>query len=127
MKRIVFMLLVSVSTHANADDRFVAKGFDLVDGAIVCRSLDMADYISTKINQARHARLSLPPELRRQMALMNGEDLGAEPNPSGYGCALVPIGTPMTVQKGNYVPVVSGTLPNGQPFSGVTLPAMVGH
>lgn len=127
MKKLVFMLLISVSTCASADEQFVAKGFDLVDGAIVCSSLGLANYLSTRINQARHARLSPPPELRRQVALINGEDPGAEPKPSDYGCAFVPIGTPMTVQKGNYVPVVSGILPNGRPFSGVTIPAMVGH
>lgn len=127
MKKIVFVLLASVSTCVNADDRVVAKGFDLVDGAIVCNSLDLADYISSRINQARHARQSLSPELRRQATLIRGDNPGAEPRPSDYGCTFVPIGTLMTAQNGNYVPVVSGVLADGRRFSGVTLPAMVGH
>jgi hypothetical protein len=102
-----------------------AQGMDLVDGAIVCRSLDLASYIYGQINQARHARQTLPPELRRQAMLTNGEDPGAEPKPSDYGCVLVPVGTSLTVEPGNYVPVVSGMLPNGRRFKGVTLPTMV--
>jgi hypothetical protein len=104
-----------------------AQGFDLVDGAVVCSSFDLANYIATQINQARHARQALPPELRRQAVLMNGEDPGAEPKPSDYGCVLVPVGTALTVEPGNYVPVVSGLLPDGHRFKGVTLPTMVGR
>lgn len=104
-----------------------AQGFDLVDGAIVCDSLDVANYISGQINIARHARQSLPADLRRQAALVNGHDVGQEPRLAEYGCVLVPAGTPLTVAPGNLVPVVSGKLPNGRRFSGVTLPAMVGR
>jgi len=58
--------------------------------------------------------------------LINGYDVGAEPRPGDYGCALVPAGTPLKVDPGNYVPVVSGVLPNGRKFSGVTIPNMIG-
>jgi hypothetical protein len=103
----------------------IAKGMDLVDGAVVCPSYDLAGFIFGEINKARHARISLSPEIRRQAMLMNGYDLGAEPRPSDYGCVLVPAGTPLKVDSGNYVPVVSGRL-NGRRFSGVTLPNMIG-
>lgn len=102
-----------------------AQGFDLVDGAVVCRSYDLANFLAGEINKARHARISLSPELRRQAELINGYDYGAEPKLLDYGCVLVPIGTPLTVEPGNYVPVVSGVLPDGRRFQGVTLPAMV--
>ena len=103
----------------------IAKGMDLVDGAVVCRSLDLASYIYGQINMATHARRSLSPELRKQAALVNGYDEGQEPRLADYGCVLVPVGTPLTVEPGNYVPVVSGVLPNGRRFKGVTLPTMV--
>jgi hypothetical protein len=105
--------------------RPTAQGFDLVDGAVVCRSYDLANFLAGEINKARHARISLSPELRRQAELINGYDYGAEPKLSDYGCVLVPVGTPLTVEPGNYVPVVSGHLANGHSFRGVTLPSMI--
>ncbi|WP_250481906.1 hypothetical protein [Caballeronia sp. NCTM5] len=102
-----------------------ARGIDLVDGAIVCSSYDLAEFMYGQINTARHARRTLPPELRRQAALVNGYDNGAEPRLADYGCAMVPSGTKLSVQKGNFVPVVSGTLPDGRKFTGVTLPQMI--
>lgn len=102
-----------------------ARGIDLVDGAIVCSSYDLAEFMYGQINTARHARRSLPPELRRQAALVNGYDNGAEPRLSDYGCVMVPTGTKLSLQKGNIVPIVSGTLPDGRKFTGVTLPPMI--
>lgn len=103
----------------------IARSFDLVDGAVVCPSFDLADFLAGEINKARHARQSLSPELRKQAALINGYDYGAEPRPSDYGCVLAPTGTPLEVESGNYVPVVSGVLPNGRKFKGVTIPNMI--
>lgn len=103
----------------------IAKGMDLVDGAVVCRSYDLAAWMYGQINVARHARQSLSPELRRQAALIKGYDEGAEPRLADWGCVLVPTGTPVALETGNYVPVVSGVLPNGRRFQGVTLPTMI--
>ncbi|MGI4812796.1 MAG: hypothetical protein ACRYGG_05600 [Janthinobacterium lividum] len=100
---------------------------DLVDGAVVCPSMNLSSWLYGEINMARHARASLPPELRRQAALVNGYDEGAEPDPADYGCLIVPPGTPLAVEAGDIVPVVSGTLSNGKRFSGVTMPSMVSH
>lgn len=105
-----------------------AKGMDLVDGAIVCPSMDEANWLYSRINAARHARQSLSPDLRRQGALLNGYDYGAEPRPSDYQCQFVPAGTPMNVRmEMGVIPVVSGKLKDGRPFAGVTIPNMVEH
>jgi hypothetical protein len=112
-------------TPAPAPKQPTAGSFDLVDGAVVCPSFDLADFLAGEINKARHARQSLSPELRRQAELINGYDYGAEPRPSDYGCVLAPTGTTLTVEQGNYVPVVSGVLPDGRKFKGVTIPNMV--
>jgi hypothetical protein len=138
MKILIFVVagLVSASAFAQSDPpkyKFstdvppqpVAQGMDLVDGAVVCPSMDEATWLFGWINKARHARKSLSPELRKQAALVNGFDYGAEPRPSDYGCALVPAGTPLDVETGNYVTVVSGVLPNGRKFKGVTIPNMI--
>jgi hypothetical protein len=119
----VGLMLIACVAHAEP----TAKGMDLVDGAVVCSSLNLTNYIYSQINMARHARQSLPPEVRRQAALVNGYDDGQELRLADYGCVLVPVGTPLTVEPGNYVPVVSGVLPNGRRFQGVTLPTMVGR
>jgi hypothetical protein len=103
-----------------------ARGMDLVDGAIVCPSLDEASWLYGRINSARHARMSLSPELRRQAALVNGYDEGAEPKPADYRCQLVPEGTPMNVRmEMGVIPVVWGKLQDGRPFAGVTIPNMI--
>lgn len=104
----------------------IAKGIDLVDGAIVCPSMDEANWLFGQINMARHARLSLPADLRRRAALVNGYDIGEEPNPSDYRCQFVPAGTPMNVKmEGGYLPVVWGTMKDGRPFAGGTNPQMI--
>lgn len=105
----------------------VAKGMDLVDGAIVCSSYDLATWMYGQVNVARHATRSLSPEIRRQNALITGYDVGREPRLADWGCLLVPAGTPFSVEPGNGVPVVSGQLADGRKFGGVTLPAMVGR
>jgi hypothetical protein len=102
-----------------------SRGVDLVEGAIVCSSYDLAEFMYGQINSARHTRASLPQELMRQAALVNGYDYGAEPRLSDYGCVMVPSGTKLSVEKGNFVPVVSGKLPDGRKFTGVTLPPMI--
>jgi hypothetical protein len=113
-------------TPVPAPKQPTAKGMDLVDGAIVCPSLDEATWLYGQINQARHARQSLSPELRKQGALLNGYDYGAEPRPSDYRCQLVPDGTPMNVRmEMGVIPVVWGKMKDGRPFAGVTIPNMV--
>ena len=121
----VGLLAVACACHAAPVENGIAKGMDLVDGAVVCSSYDLAAWMYGQINIARHARKSLPAELRRQAALVNGYDDGAEPRLADWGCVLVPAGTPMAVQPGNIVPVVSGRLANCRKFEGVTLPTMI--
>ncbi|MGV7245052.1 hypothetical protein ACRXB1_25460 [Caballeronia sp. M23-90] len=96
-----------------------------IDGAIVCSSLNLTQYIYGRINVARHLQAHLPPDLRRQAALVKGYDESVEPRLSDFDCVLVPIGTPLSVEPGNFVSVVSGKLPNGKHFTGVTLPNMI--
>jgi hypothetical protein len=110
---------------AGAQTPATARGLDLVEGAIVCSSYDLTEFLYGQINSARHARQRLTPDLRRQASLINGYDYGTEPRPSDYGCVMIQAGTRLSVEKGNLVPVVSGRLPDGRKFMGVTLPMMV--
>lgn len=120
----VGLLAVACGCHGAPADA-VAKGMDLVDGAIVCSSYDLAAWMYGQVNVARHAVRSLSPESRRQAALIRGYDIGREPRLEDWGCVLVPTGTPLAVEPGNTVPVVSGRLADGRRFEGVTLPTMV--
>lgn len=120
----VGLLAVACACHGAPADA-VAKGMDLVDGAIVCSSYDLSAWLYGQLNVARHAVRTLSPERRRQNALITGYDVGQEPRLEDWGCVLVPTGTPLSVEPGNSVPVVSGRLANGHRFAGVTLPAMV--
>lgn len=127
------MQSISISTESSApasqvdpERKAVAKGMDLVDGAIVCPSMDEANWLFGQINMARHARLSLSPELRRQAMLIRGYDEGEEPKPSDYRCQFVPAGTPMNVKmEMGVIPVVWGTMKDGRPFAGVTNDQMI--
>jgi hypothetical protein len=60
-----------------------------------------------------------------QSQLLRGAPTSAPP-PERYGCALLPPGTAVLLERGNVVPVVSAKLANGKTVRGVTLPAMVG-
>lgn len=118
-------LLALACTCRGAPANASAKGMDLVDGAIVCSSYDLAAWLYGQVNVARHAQRSLSPEQRRQRQLITGDDIGQEPRMEDWGCTLVPAGTPLAVEPGNSVPVVSGKLADGRRFKGVTLPTMV--
>jgi hypothetical protein len=47
-----------------------------------------------------------------------------EIHPEAYGCLLVNGSAKMIQKPGDFLPTVSGTLPDGRAFSGVTLAAM---
>jgi hypothetical protein len=100
-----------------------ARGVSVVPGAIVCPN---------------HDTVSLMFDLyvahwtdTQQDALTNGQSrlLRGRPTPAPdlklYGCALLPPGTPMMLERGNIVPVVTATLPDGTMIRGVTLAAMI--
>ena len=122
------LAIALIAKAGEATAQPAAKGMDLVNGAIVCPSMDEANWLFGQINMARHARLSLPADLRRQAALVNGYDVGEEPKPSDYRCQFVPAGTPMNVRtEMGVIPVVWGTMKDGRPFAGVTNPQMIDH
>lgn len=48
-----------------------------------------------------------------------------KPDPERLGCALIPPGTPMLLELGMIVPVVTAKLPDGRTIRGVTLSDMI--
>jgi hypothetical protein len=104
-----------------------AKGDQLVDGAIVCPSLDTTMWLYNKISSARVARTYMPPQNRQMVILQDGYDPWEEPRPSDYRCQLVPTGTLMNVKWEGGLPVVWGKMKDGRPFAGVTNPMMVDY
>lgn len=104
-----------------------AKGDQLVDGAIVCPSLNEVMWLYKKISAARVARNYMPEQARQMTILKDGYDPWEEPNPAEYRCQFVPTGTPMNVKWEDGIPVVSGKMKDGRQFSGVTSPVMVDY
>ncbi len=100
-----------------------ARGVSVVPGAIVCPNHDtvslvfdlyVAHWTDTQQDALTHG----------QSRLLRGEPTSA-PDLKFYGCALLPPGTPMKLERGNIVPVVTATLPDGTTIRGVTLAAMI--
>lgn len=104
-----------------------AKGDKLVDGAIVCPSLDVTMWLYKKIGAAKVAQNYMPPQNRQMVILQNGYDPWEEPKPTEYRCQFVPSGTPMNVKWEGGIPVVWGKLKDGRPFAGVTSLTMVDY
>jgi hypothetical protein len=101
----------------------VARGASVVPYAIVCPNSDtvslMFDLYVAHWTDARQDALT-----NGQSRLLHGQPT-PEPDLKLYGCALLPPGTPMMLERGNIVPVVTATLPNGTTIRGVTLAAMI--
>lgn len=104
-----------------------AKGDELVNGAIVCPSLDMTMWLYKKIGAAKVARNYMPPQNRQMVILQDGYDPWEEPRPADYRCQFVPARTPMNVKWEGGLPVVYGTMADKRPFAGVTSPTMVDY
>lgn len=127
MKRnLAFALtLAAASSFAQTQPsyRAVTKSLDLVDGALVCRDYQTAEYVYGELNKARHFRKTLPPELVKHAELAGTAPI--EPRPVDFGCVLVPAGTTVMVSPDLGIPQVRGQLSGGYPFEGVTLPYMI--
>jgi hypothetical protein len=100
-----------------------ARGVSVVPGAIVCPSHDAVSlmfdlYVSHWEDAAQDAMTN------HQSRLVRGQPTPV-PNLKAHGCALLPPGTPMTLDSRSVVPVVTAKLPNGTTVKGVTLPAMI--
>ena len=95
----------------------------VVPGAIVCADHDtvalMYDLYSAHWSDTMQDKLT-----NGQSQLLRGKATSA-PDLEAYGCSLILAGTPMTLERGNIVPVVSVKLPNGKVVRGVTLQAMI--
>ncbi|MGC9953638.1 MAG: tetratricopeptide repeat protein [Rhizomicrobium sp.] len=100
-----------------------ARGVSVVPGAIVCPDHDTVRLIfDMYVAHWTDAQ---------QDAMTNGQSrlLRGKPSPAPdlklYGCALLPSGTHMMLERGNIVPIVTAKLPDGTTIRGVTLEAMI--
>jgi hypothetical protein len=101
----------------------IARGFSVVPGAIVCPSYDIVDMM-VNLYVAHWTDIQQDRLTHGQSRLLRGEST-PEPTPELYGCALIPPGTQMILERGNIVPLVSVTLADGRVVRGVTSPAMI--
>jgi hypothetical protein len=101
-----------------------ARGVSVVPGTIVCSdqrtvSVMFDLYVASSSDRFR-SQLT-----HGESELVDGK---AEPSPTpeDYGCVLIPSGTPMREQHGQFVTIVSIHMPDGTNLKGVTLPSMIG-
>ena len=101
----------------------IAQGVSVVPGAIVCPNYNtvqsMFDWYVAHWTDTQQDALT-----NGQSRLLRGQPTPA-PDLKFYGCALLPPGTPMMLERGNIVPVVTATLADGTTIRGVTLAAMI--
>ena len=100
------------------------QGVGVVPGAIVCPDYPTTEFMFHWYN--RHDE-----ETFQDMVLKGGwSEIHGKPTPSPpferYGCVLAPNGTTvmMVRPKGKMVPTITGKLPSGKTFKGITLPSM---
>ncbi len=112
--------------QAIATPQFVevaATGVSAVPGAIVCPNFQAVQIVFD--GYVASYEDSLQDALTHgQSQLLRGAPR-SKPDPELYGCVLVAPGTPMKLEQGNVVPVVTVRLPDGRTVKGVTLPAMI--
>lgn len=103
----------------------VAKGVSVVPGAIICSDMNTLSMVFDLYTSAweEHEQDILT---KGQSRLIQGEPASA-PDPTLYGCNLLPPGTPMMLEPGKMVPVVTAQLPDGTTIKGVTLESMIAH
>jgi hypothetical protein len=103
--------------------RAVTRGFGYMIGAIVCPDYDRVGIIWSLYGESVQEHM-LAAATKGQSELLHGKAYMG-PNVKAFGCEIVPAGTPVLWERDNIVPVISGTLPNGNQFRGVTMHQMV--
>jgi len=104
--------------------RGVLHGVSVVPGAIVCPDFPtvqlMFNWYTTHWSDVQADQLS-----HGLSSQVNGPPV-SEPPLETYGCTLVPNGTAVTMTRaeGQAFPTMTGQLPSGGTFEGVTLPDM---
>ncbi len=100
-----------------------AKSLSVVPGALVCPDIATVQWMF-RLYVYHWEDTAQDAVTHGQSELLRGQ---ATPLPelAAYGCALIPAGTPMQLTRGNVVPVVTATGPDGNQVHGVTLPNMI--
>lgn len=124
--RLILVLLLAVTAPSQqpkqrASVPVKARGVGVVPGAIVC-----PDHQTVSFMFRWYGRYW---EDAQQDALTHGQsrlqrEPTAKPDFERYKCALIAPDTPMMLEVGNVVPVVTAKLPEGRSIRGVTLTGM---
>jgi hypothetical protein len=117
--------LADQSGKRNTETVFSRGDGGAVPGTIICPDYRTVEILISWYKTNRPNRL-LREDVAPESLLMNWPST-SEPNFKGSGCALLAPGTPMILERGNTVPVVSATLPDGTTIRGVTDQSMIGR
>jgi len=124
----LLVVLLAMSLEAPAQNekqtkQVYARAIPTVPGAVICRDHRtvelMIDWYRSHFEDKLQDALT-----KGQSRLIRGEPTSKPPLES-YGCALAPAGTPLKLEIGNVVPVVTATLPDGSTVRGVTDPGLI--
>jgi len=100
----------------------IAHGVSVIPGAVVCSDSQTVGLVAHLYEQAWQDQLEAKMT-RGQSSLIHGSPAEI-PHPDEYGCILVPPGTKVMLESGNFVPVVTLKLHGGW-ARGVTFPNML--
>jgi len=117
--------LTAQSGEPNTETVFARGDGEAVPGTIICPDYRTVEFVISWYKTNRPIRL-LREDVVPESLLMNWIS-NPELNFKESGCALLAPGTPMILERGNAVPVVSGTLPDGTTIRGVTDQSMIGR
>jgi hypothetical protein len=100
----------------------VAQGVSVVPGAIICSNY-RAVQVVFDLYTSHWSDTAQDAVTKGQSRLIRG-DAAPAPDPTLYGCVLLPSGTPMRMKDGNAVPIVTAKMADGTNIKGVTFPSM---
>jgi hypothetical protein len=103
----------------------VARGLGVVPGALICPDYNTLTTVFDLYN-AHWEETYQDVFTNGQSRLLRGAP-AQFPDLAYFACTLVIPGTPLFLEIGNVVPVVSVSLADGTKFRGVTLPGMIGR
>jgi TPR repeat protein len=114
----------STAAASSGGTKVLAHGAGVVPGAIICPDMETWRFVFSRYGE--HWTESNQDILTRGQSKLLRGDAVPSPDLESHGCALVPAGSPITIESKELVPIVSAVLSDGRTIRGVTIPAMLG-
>lgn len=103
--------------------RVFARALSGAPGAIICQDYQSVTMMFSLYN--RHVEDRLQDSLTKGQSRSIRGEAAREPDPSIFGCVVIPDGQPMMKEPIGILPVVSAQLNDGTYIAGITMPPMI--